>query len=172
MLLERLYQAPDKYREHIRFTIGAIVIEVRVQLVWFPFINITTHQQLTYGIKVKSENDPFLALSEDTVTKLSEAGVPGAYMVDVIPICKSRYYCPNELYWIFISVKHIPAWFPGAGFKRELAALRSQCAEMVNSPITVVKEAMVSSSSFEFASDKFSPGIRIKGMLFLQLLLY
>lgn len=111
--------------------------------------NVTTYPKATYGIKVTSENDRFLGLSEDTMTKLTEAGVPGTYMVDILPIRESRCCLYNGFHnrRIFGSVKYVPAWFLGARFRRELKALRRQAAEMVNSPIIAVKEAMVISLS-------------------------
>lgn len=106
------------------------------------------YPQATYGIKVESENNRFLVLSEDTTIKLGEAGVPGTYLVDIFPVCKAQCYLYIDHTPKSISVKHVPAWFPGAGFRRELEALRKQVAEMVNSPIMAVKEAMVISPEY------------------------
>ncbi|GJJ11062.1 hypothetical protein Clacol_005293 [Clathrus columnatus] len=107
VLLKRLYRTPQEFRTHVRYIMGASVLEV------------------TYGMQPMSEEDPFLVLSEDTIQKIGEAGIPGTYMVDIFPI-----------------LKHIPAWFPGAGFKTELEQLGRQVTEMVNRPVKYAKDSL------------------------------
>lgn len=104
-LLHRLHQSPDDLREHIRFTIGSLILEV------------------TYGIKPRSKDDSFLVLSDNTLTKIGQACVPGTYLADYFPV-----------------LKYVPSWFPGANFKITLEQLRQETFEMVNSPIEVIKE--------------------------------
>jgi hypothetical protein len=41
------------------------------------------------------------------------------------------------------TVKHIPTWFPGAGFKRDAIVWKAKMLEMVNNPYERVKEEMV-----------------------------
>ncbi|KXN83056.1 O-methylsterigmatocystin oxidoreductase [Leucoagaricus sp. SymC.cos] len=57
---------------------------------------------LAYGLPIKRVNDPWIALSEESMTQITAAVVPGKYAVDALPI-----------------LKYIPEWFPGAGFKKE-----------------------------------------------------
>lgn len=44
------------------------------------------------------------------------------------------------------SVKYVPAWFPGAKFKREAAEWRKACRAMLEVPFAAVKKAIVSRS--------------------------
>lgn len=55
------------------------------------------------------------------------------------------------------AVKHVPSWFPGANFKNTLEQIRKEAFEMVNSPIEMIKEAMVlfSHSTFNIYSLSF-----------------
>ncbi|EJD42957.1 putative CyP450 monooxygenase [Auricularia subglabra TFB-10046 SS5] len=56
--------------------------------------------KLTYDIEVEGGENPWVALADLAVEVLSESVIFGNYMVDWLPI-----------------LRHIPAWFPGAGFK-------------------------------------------------------
>ena len=55
---------------------------------------------ITYGIRVKPTNDPFIALAEKALDTGNSAIKPGAFLVDSFPI-----------------LKYVPEWFPGAGFQ-------------------------------------------------------
>ena len=43
---------------------------------------------IAYGIEVTDHEDRYIAIAERALEGLSEAAVPGAYMVDQIPLCK------------------------------------------------------------------------------------
>lgn len=45
------------------------------------------------------------------------------------------------------SVRYIPSWFPGAGWKRKGEAYRANMDQMVAVPHQFVKDQMVSSSN-------------------------
>jgi len=55
---------------------------------------------LTYGLPIRTQDDPYLALAEEAVRTVSAAAVPGAFLVDFMPF-----------------LKYIPEWVPGAGFQ-------------------------------------------------------
>lgn len=55
-----------------------------------------------YGIKVQEKDDPYVQLAEEALRCAAACARAGAYLVDVFPI-----------------MKYIPAWFPGADFKRQ-----------------------------------------------------
>ncbi|EKM49142.1 uncharacterized protein PHACADRAFT_60089, partial [Phanerochaete carnosa HHB-10118-sp] len=63
--------------------------------------------RIIYGVEVESENDPNIALVEEGVRILSVLSNAGAYLVDAFPI-----------------LQYVPAWFPGAQFKRDAAKWR------------------------------------------------
>ena len=57
---------------------------------------------MTYGIQIKGTNDPFINLAEAVMKSASEAIIPGAFLIDVIPI-----------------LKYVPEFMPGAGFQKQ-----------------------------------------------------
>ncbi|KAJ7146857.1 cytochrome P450 [Mycena epipterygia] len=83
-LLRRLLDTPDAFRDHLRQMAGEIIMSV------------------AYGIDVLPVNDPYITLAEQAVVAGAQAGVPGRFLVDSIPL-----------------LKHVPDWFPGAGRKRQ-----------------------------------------------------
>ncbi|KAG5336897.1 hypothetical protein C0989_011601 [Termitomyces sp. Mn162] len=74
---------------------------------------------------LQSTIERFADISEATVTKLSDAFFPGAFAVDALPF-----------------LRHIPAWFPGAGFQRYAAECRVLTDEMQDRPLKYVKEQL------------------------------
>ncbi|KAF8999672.1 cytochrome P450 [Cyathus striatus] len=72
---------------------------------------------LAYGYKVEREDDPLLAIVANAMDEFSELTLSGAYLVDVIPI-----------------LRHIPDWFPGAGWKQKIPICRDDRNKMLDIP--------------------------------------
>ncbi|KAG2104686.1 cytochrome P450 [Suillus discolor] len=106
--LQRVLAKPDRLREHVRHTVGAVILRI------------------SYGYEVKENNDPFVDLANRVTTHASQATAPGAFMVDILPF-----------------LAKVPAWFPGAGFKRIAREWRGTLEEMVSAPHEFVKDQMV-----------------------------
>ncbi|KAF7346382.1 O-methylsterigmatocystin oxidoreductase [Mycena sanguinolenta] len=106
-LLQGLLSSPEDFREHIK-TLAAAVIMATL-----------------YGYEVRPSNDPFVALSENAVNKLSESVFPGATAVNTFPI-----------------LRYLPSWMPGAGFQRFAAESRQLTNEMREVPFDFVKRNM------------------------------
>lgn len=45
--------------------------------------------KICYGYDVRESNDPFVDLVDRTMDHFSAISQPGAFLVDIIPICKS-----------------------------------------------------------------------------------
>ena len=90
-----------------------------------------TIMKIGYGIAVKETNDPYISVAEEVLEGLTQAGVPGTFLVDLIPI-----------------LKYVPSWFPGAGFQKKAARWREANQIMAEKPFGHVKEQLVQSSSF------------------------
>jgi hypothetical protein len=71
---------------------------------------------------------PISRRAEEALQGVSEAGIPGTFLVDLLPV-----------------LKYVPSWFPGAGFKRKAAHYAAVNAEVVNLPFKTVQRKMVSS---------------------------
>ncbi|KAF7329186.1 hypothetical protein MKEN_00179200 [Mycena kentingensis (nom. inval.)] len=76
----------------------------------------------TYGIKVKSADDPYINMTEDAMESIAAAGAPGSFFVDMFPI-----------------LKYIPSWVPGAGFQRLAAQWRKSLNIMFEVPFAEAK---------------------------------
>lgn len=47
--------------------------------------------RISYGYQVKENNDPFIDLADRAMDGISQATTPGAFMVDILPLCKLDY---------------------------------------------------------------------------------
>ena len=88
---------------------------------------------MTYSINVRPYNDPYIKIAEEAVAATAEFLIPGAFLVDIIPI-----------------LKYVPVWFPGAKFQSKAAVMRKHAAIMRNTTFAETKELMVCDSSHTF----------------------
>lgn len=87
-----------------------------------------TIMSITYGVDVRPQHDPYIELAERAADAVVTAAVPGAFLVDAIPI-----------------LKYVPSWMPGAGFKRQAKEWKKDAIAMVNVPFRAAKQGIVSS---------------------------
>ncbi|KAK1224825.1 hypothetical protein PQX77_012236 [Marasmius sp. AFHP31] len=85
---------------------------------------------VTYGLDVEGPDDPVIKSAERALDAVLHALNPGTFMVDVLPI-----------------LKHVPAWFPGAGFKRKAREWSKMYIEMNVLPFEIVKKQMESGTA-------------------------
>ncbi|KZP06197.1 cytochrome P450 [Athelia psychrophila] len=111
-LLRRLLESPEAWNEHVRHEVGAMIIEI------------------TYGLDVLPKNDPFIESADKGLATLALAVVPGAFLVDTLPI-----------------LKHVPSWFPGAGFKRKAKEWKRYADEVLEAPYKALKEEMANGAA-------------------------
>ncbi|KAG6908817.1 hypothetical protein DXG01_003170 [Tephrocybe rancida] len=104
-LLRRFLDAPDSdLMENLRHMAGDTIMAV------------------AYGIDVQPIDDPYVAIAARGVFPLLAAAVPGAFLVDSIPI-----------------LKYVPDWMPFADFKRKAKEWRRHALDMVNMPFEAAK---------------------------------
>ncbi|KAH9483138.1 Cytochrome P450 monooxygenase COX2 [Psilocybe cubensis] len=128
--LHRLLTTPENFMHHIRHTFAATIMSV------------------AYGITIKDTEDPYISNAEEALMGLAEAGIPGSFLVDLMP-------------WL----KYIPAWFPGAGFQRKAAHWRKVNADVAQKPFKFAEEELqkgtavpsLSSTLIERLPDKSDP---------------
>lgn len=87
-----------------------------------------------YGHDIAPVHDRFVDIAEQATTKLLHSVFPGAVMVNAMPF-----------------LRHVPSWFPGAGFKKYAEEAKALTDEMQNVPLEFVKKNMVS-LSFDLAN--------------------
>ena len=85
---------------------------------------------MTYSIDIRPYNDPYIEIAEEAVRVSAELMVPGAFLVDIIPI-----------------LKYVPEWFPGAKFQRKASMMRNHAAITRNKTFEATEELMVCDSS-------------------------
>ncbi|KAJ7719207.1 cytochrome P450 [Mycena olivaceomarginata] len=121
-LLCCILSEPDRFMDHFRQWAADIVMSI------------------AYGIEILPSNDPYVKLAHEAVHTLSEAGVPGKYLVDSLPI-----------------LKHVPAWFPGAKFKRDAIEWRKLACAMTDVPFAETKKQMaMGTAPLSFTADSLS----------------
>ena len=82
--------------------------------------------KIGYGITVQESDDPYISIAEEAFEGIAEAGIPGAFLVDIFPI-----------------LKYVPSWFPGAGFQKKAAHWREAINTMAEKPFLHVQEQLV-----------------------------
>ena len=85
---------------------------------------------MTYSINVRPYNDPHLKVVEEAISSIAELLIPGAFLVDIIPI-----------------LKYVPEWFPGAKFQKKAAVMRGHAANVRNATFAATEKIMVCESS-------------------------
>ncbi|KAI0350830.1 cytochrome P450 [Trametes cingulata] len=81
-----------------------------------------TIMRIVYGIEVDDQNDRYVSVAEKGADIYIKITVPGRYLVETFPI-----------------LRHLPSWFPGAGFKREAEAWKPDVLALRNAPFDHVK---------------------------------
>lgn len=82
--------------------------------------------KIAYGWTVKGNDDYIIQLINQAFRLSSSLHGPGKFLVDVFP-------------WL----RFIPAWVPGAGFKRKAAKLRQTMEQLERIPFQWAKEQIV-----------------------------
>ncbi|KAF5333993.1 hypothetical protein D9758_017527 [Tetrapyrgos nigripes] len=94
---------------------------------------------IAYGIEVQPENDPFINIAEKALHAAALTVNSGSYLVDQLPV-----------------LKHIPDWFPGAGFKRQAREWNKDMSAIAVVPLEFVKGAM--------AKGDFTPSVASRSL--------
>ena len=81
---------------------------------------------MTYSINILPYDDPHIKIAEEAVASTTPLMIPGAFLVDIIPI-----------------LKYVPEWFPGAKFQRKAAVMREHAERVRNTTFTATEELMV-----------------------------
>jgi len=102
-----LAESPSNFINDVRLAAGRVIMSTM------------------YGINVDSAEDPYIVRAEAAMDTISKAVIPGAFLVDLIPV-----------------LKHVPAWFPFTRFHAVGRQGREMIAELVAKPYQYVKDEM------------------------------
>ncbi|KAJ8502251.1 hypothetical protein ONZ51_g72 [Trametes cubensis] len=78
--------------------------------------------RIVYGLDVADHNDKYIGIAEKGADVYIKITVPGRYLVETFPI-----------------LRHLPSWFPGAGFKREAASWKPAVQALRDAPFDNAK---------------------------------
>lgn len=80
--------------------------------------------RIAYGIEVDAPgNDKYISIAEKGLAVFAAALVPGKYLVETFPI-----------------LRHLPAWFPGAQFKRDGKQWKPDALAVLETPWNMATE--------------------------------
>ncbi|KAI1433056.1 cytochrome P450 oxidoreductase OrdA-like protein [Xylaria sp. CBS 124048] len=106
--LFRVLQEPDKLALHIRSETGALVLKT------------------VYGYTVDHhKEDPLVKIVNTATEWFSDALIPGAWLVDMIP-----------------ALRYVPEWLPGGGFKKTARYWRSLLVAAAEKPFWFTRQRM------------------------------
>jgi hypothetical protein len=62
--------------------------------------------RISHGYEAKGNNDPFVDLADRAVDQFSRSTVPGAFMVDIVPLCKTIRFYSLPVIALIISISY------------------------------------------------------------------
>ena len=132
--LGQLLQKPDDFLQHIRTYVPSYHIVTGKHFIYLHFSLVgSTTISMTYSINIRPYDDPYIKIAEEAVSAAAELVIPGAFLVDIIPI-----------------LKYVPEWFPGAKFQRKAAMMRKHAAILRNTTFAATEELVVCDSTLNF----------------------
>ncbi|KAF9011764.1 cytochrome P450 [Cyathus striatus] len=81
--------------------------------------------RISHGYEVRETDDPFVSLADLATEQFSLSTAPGGFLVNLVP-----------------ALRHLPDWFPGAGFKKTASAWAATLNSMIEGPHQFVKQQM------------------------------
>ncbi|KAJ0116179.1 hypothetical protein J7T55_005125 [Diaporthe amygdali] len=106
--LLRVLDKPAEFISHIRTEAGAIILK------------------MAYGYTIEPHGkDPLVDIADQALYQFSAATVPGAWLVDTIPV-----------------LRYLPKWVPGAGFQNLAIKWKATLSELGERPMQFVRKKM------------------------------
>ncbi|KAF9552414.1 cytochrome P450 [Agrocybe pediades] len=108
-MLPRLLDRPENFLRTLQYTITS------------------TAMSISYGIPILRENDPYVALAEETVRNVGDSALPTNFWVNFIP-----------------ALKYVPEFVPGAGFKKTAREWKARADAFLEEPFRAAIKCIVS----------------------------
>ncbi|KAF5315496.1 hypothetical protein D9619_007173 [Psilocybe cf. subviscida] len=124
-MLYDLLTCPEDFRDHVKTMSAAIVMST------------------AYGYDVKPKGDHFVKIAEEAIERIALAVVPGAALVNAMPI-----------------MKHLPSWFPGAGFQKIASDTKKLTIQMRQEPFKHAKKKMEAGTPADCIVSKLLPSCK------------
>ncbi|KAF5366012.1 hypothetical protein D9758_006591 [Tetrapyrgos nigripes] len=84
----------------------------------------------TYGITEKEDMDAFIELVNNAAESINATAIHGSFLMDYFPL-----------------LRYVPAWFPGAHFKRKAVHWAQSTSELVNKPWNQLRASISSGTA-------------------------
>ena len=98
---------------------------------------------VVYGIQVTGMTDPYITIAEKVIEMLASAVLPGAFLVDLLPLCACLGDKAIPRLLNLFQVRYVPGWLPGAGFQRFADFTKRLSEKMLDEPMKAIERAMV-----------------------------
>jgi len=106
--LVKVRENPDALLQHIRKEAGSLILKI------------------AYGYTSEPhKNDPLIDMAGDAMDKFARAGVPGAFLVDIVPF-----------------MRKLPDWLPGTAFKQTAKEWNAALMDVTERPYAFTKHQM------------------------------
>ncbi len=100
---------------------------------------------IAYGIDVRPDGDPYVAIAEKALHAVSLASSMGGGLFDLIPWRRPSTFNIFNQHAEYFTVINLPHWFPGASFKREGQYRLPHVNAMIDEPYAALQAALVRS---------------------------
>ncbi len=94
---------------------------------------------IAYGLEPQGEEDKYVGMLRELNAIGADLCVPGKYVVESLPV-----------------LQYLPSWLPGAGFKREIASMKSRMRQ-ITTELWQAGKAHLVSSPLELAVPSLTP---------------
>lgn len=114
---------------------------------------------MTYGYPIHEGHDPYIDVVDKATNQFAQASLPGAFLVDTLPIRESLIDGPcKESAIDAITVQYLPEWLPGNNWRRKAAQWRQTLLEMADWPFEKSRQLLVTLFSLPiFLLDDLTP---------------
>ena len=85
--ISRLAREPSEFRAHIRWCVFSLTLRISCSVYCYGRLVAAIVMQVTYGLAADRSDDPFIISIAKALKDFSDVAAPGAYLVDVLPIC-------------------------------------------------------------------------------------
>lgn len=103
--------------------------------------------EIAYGHTATSADDELIMLADTVVREAMDTGSLAGTLVDFFPARKFPCVMCTVVLLLIVwgsTVRYIPSWFPGGGFKRRAAWIRGMMRELYDRPYAQAKANIVS----------------------------
>ncbi|KAF4609449.1 hypothetical protein D9613_012942 [Agrocybe pediades] len=111
-MLPNLLERPEEFMDTLQYAISGVALSI------------------AYGLPIQRENDPYIALAEETVRNIGKAAHPTNFLVNFIP-----------------ALMYVPDFVPGTGFKQKAREWKARADAFLTEPFIAAIQAIGSGAA-------------------------